>query len=61
MWEKAEQGVTFVVRKSIDCHSRHYSLSQETKANKGEGCDRCDFEFLLGAIGLNWLVLTCDG
>lgn len=56
-----ESRVTLVVRKSIDCHSRHYSLSQETKENKGEGCDGCDFEFLLGAIGLYWLALTCGG
>lgn len=31
------RGVTLVVRKSIDCHSRHYSLSQETKAIIKEG------------------------
>ena len=39
VWERAEQGVTLVVRKSIDCHSRHYFLSQETKTNRGGGCD----------------------
>lgn len=37
VWESSEQRVTLVVRKSIDCHSSHYSPSQETKGNKGGG------------------------
>lgn len=52
-----EQRVTLVVRKSIDCHSRHYFLSQETKANKWGGCDGWHlFSFWISPLGGHWFV-----
>lgn len=59
MWERTEQRVTLVVRKSIDCHSSHYSLSQETKGNKGEERDGwCLMRYRFSPTGGCWMVST---